>query len=141
MRVLASLFVLCIGFGVLAQSTEEAAESTQSGPKITFKVKRHDFGDINQGDRVTHTFTYENTGNEPLILSNVNTTCGCTATNWDREPLAPGATADITVNFNSRGKSGIQNKTVTISSNAVNSTERISITANVLMPQAKEGEG
>jgi len=138
MRVLASLFILCIGFGVVAQSNSN--EQSQNGPKITFKESNHDFGDITQGDRVTYTFAYENTGNEPLILSNVRTSCGCTATNWDREPLAPGESADITVNFNSRGKMGMQNKIITIMSNASNNTERIKITANVLQPKP-EGEG
>ncbi len=132
MRVLASLFILCVGFGVVAQTT--GAEEVQNGPRITFTESAHNFGDITQGDRVTHVFKYENTGNEPLIRSDVRTTCGCTATNWDREPLAPGATAEITVNFNSRGKMGMQNKVVTILSNAINSTERVKITTNVLAP-------
>ncbi len=133
MRVLASLFVLCIGFGVIAQTA--TADTPQNGAKIAFSESSFDFGDITQGDRVTHTFAYENTGNEPLILSDVKTTCGCTATNWDREPLAPGETAEITVNFNSRGKMGMQNKVVTIMSNAVNSTERVKIVTNVLKPE------
>lgn len=129
MRVLVSLFILFVGFGVCAQTDTDPEEVT--GPKITFQEASHEFGDIFQGDRVTHTFTYENTGTDPLIISDVRTTCGCTATNWDREPLAPGETANITVNFNSTGKMGMQNKVVTILSNATNSSERIKITANV----------
>lgn len=136
MRVLASLFILCVGFGVVAQSTTE--EQLQNGPKITFAEASHDFGDITQGDRVTYVFKYENTGNEPLILSNVRTTCGCTAPNWSREPLAPGESADLTISFNSRGKSGMQNKIITVMSNSVNSEERVKITANVLMPETKD---
>lgn len=136
MRVLASLFILCIGFGVVAQSTE--TETSQQGPRITFAEATHDFGEINQGDRVTYTFSYENTGNEPLILSDVRTTCGCTATNWSREPLAPGEKSEITVNFNSRGKVGMQNKVVTITSNAINNSERIKITANVIQKPADQ---
>jgi len=132
MRVLASLFVLCIGFGVIAQTA--AQEAQESGAKIAFSETTFDFGDITQGDRVTHTFAYENTGNEPLILSDVKTTCGCTATNWDREPLAPGESAEITVNFNSRGKMGVQNKVVTILSNASNSSAKVKIVTNVLAP-------
>lgn len=131
MRVLTSLFVLCVAFGVIAQSAELDGEVV-NGPQITFQESSHSFGDIFQGDRVSHTFTYENTGTEPLIVSDVRTTCGCTATNWDREPLPPGETATITVNFNSAGKMNMQNKVVTILSNAVNSSERIKITANVL---------
>ncbi|MEQ9307329.1 MAG: DUF1573 domain-containing protein [Marinoscillum sp.] len=138
MRVLASLFILCVGFGVVAQGSD--TEETQNGPQITFSESTHAFGDIQQGDRVTHTFSYENTGNEALIISDVRTTCGCTATNWSREPLAPGESADITVNFNSRGKMGMQNKVVTIMSNAVNNNERIKITANILPPKATETE-
>lgn len=133
MRVLASIFLFCLCFIAVAQSIDTDSESdVVSGPRITFEESEHAFGDIYQGDRVTHTFTYENTGTESLILSGVKTTCGCTATNWDREPLAPGETASITVNFNSTGKMGMQNKVVTITSNATNSTERIKITANVL---------
>lgn len=131
MRVLASLFILCMGFGVVAQSVD-GDEDVVTGAKITFQESSFEFGDIYQGDKVSHTFTYENTGNEPLIISNVKTTCGCTATNWDREPLAPGKTSTITVNFNSSGKMGMQNKVVTIYSNASNGTDRIKITTNVL---------
>ncbi len=136
MRVLASLFILCIGFGVLAQSTEE--ETSDSGAKITFKETVHEFGEINQGDVVTHVFEYENTGNEPLIISNVRTSCGCTAPNWSREPLAPGELGELTIRFNSRGKSGMQNKIITITSNAQNSQERVRITGNVLRPAPAE---
>jgi hypothetical protein len=136
MRVLASLFILCIGFGVLAQTTDEQAP--ESGAKITFKETVHEFGEINQGDVVTHIFEYENSGNEPLIISNVRTSCGCTAPNWSREPLAPGETGELTIRFNSRGKVGMQNKIITITSNAQNDQERVRITGNVLRPAPVE---
>lgn len=136
MRVLASLFILCIGFGVVAQTVTEEKKEPENGPKITFQEKSFDFGEINQGDQVSHVFIYENTGNEELKIMGVSTSCGCTASNWSREPLAPGAKAEMTINFNSRGKRNLQNKIVTITSNAVNATERIKITANVLVPEA-----
>ncbi len=139
MRVLASLFILFIGFGVVAQTVD--AETDQSGPKITFAEPAHDFGDITQGDVVTHVFKYENTGNEALVISNVRTSCGCTAPDWDREPLAPGATTEMSIKFNSRGKIGIQNKIITITSNAVNSTERIKIKANVMAVKTETEDG
>ncbi|WP_421869651.1 DUF1573 domain-containing protein [Marinoscillum sp.] len=139
MRVLASLFILFVGFGVVAQSADE--EKDQNGPKITFAEASHAFGDITQGDVVTHIFKYENTGNEALVISNVRTSCGCTAPDWNREPLAPGETAEMTIRFNSRGKMGVQNKIITVLSNAVNSTERIKITANVKPQQAEAEDG
>ena len=56
-------------------------------PQITFAEDSKDFGDIVQGDKVSHVFEFENTGTEPLILSNVLTTCGCTATAWPRAAM------------------------------------------------------
>lgn len=137
MRVLPIVFVLFIGFGVFAQTTDTEVQTTPQA-KLSFAESVHEFGDITQGDRVEHVFSYTNTGTQPLILSNVQTTCGCTATNWSREPLAPGESGTITVNFNSAGKIGMQNKVVTITSNAVNNPERISITTNVLVKPADQ---
>lgn len=137
MKVIPILFVLFIGFGVYAQSEET---TTATGAKITFEESVFEFGEITQGDRVEHTFNYTNTGTVPLIISNVKTTCGCTAPDWSREALAPGESQVMTIKFNSAGKMGMQNKVITISSNAVNNPERIKITANVL-PKPTQSEG
>lgn len=128
-----ALMGLFLSFTALAQ---DAAEQTD-GAKIEFEESSKNFGDIIQGDVVEHTFEFVNTGNQPLILSNVLVTCGCTATSWPREPIAAGKSGAITVKFNSRGKSGAQNKIVTIVSNAVNSREKVSIKSNVL-PKKKD---
>ncbi len=130
-------FFLLLGFAVLSQDAP-VFEEPQNGPKIMFSEASFDFGEITQGDIVKHVFTFENTGNEPLILSDVRTTCGCTAPSWPREPIPPGESAEMTVQFNSRGKIGVQNKVVTILSNAINQRERIMIKTNVMLPQ-KEG--
>lgn len=112
----------------------QSAVEKKNGPVITFKTKTHDFGDITQGDKVEYTFHFANTGNEPLIITNVQVTCGCTTPKgWPREPVAPGGEGDITVSFNTQGKSGKQNKPVTVVSNAVNPEgNQISFTANIL---------
>ena len=130
MRIIPILFVLFVGFGVYAQSQD--AQAAQSGAKVEFEESLFEFGEITQGDRVEHVFKYKNTGTEPLILSSVRTTCGCTAPDWSREPLAPGESTTMRVRFNSTGKMGMQNKTITVNSNASNNPERIRITANVL---------
>ena len=107
-------------------------ETSQPGPSITFEESSFDFGDIHQGDKVMHVFNFENTGDAPLIISNVQTTCGCTATDWPRDPVAPGESASITVNFNSAGKMGRQNKIITIVSNSTAAVNQVKIVTNVL---------
>jgi len=128
MKKIAIVFMLFIGAAVAhAQAVENA-----DGPEITFETTTYDFGDIKQGDVVEHIFTFENTGNQPLIISNATTTCGCTASEYKRgEPIAPGASSQIKVKFNSRGKMGAINKVVTIKSN-IGEDRKISIKTNIL---------
>ena len=130
-------FILIL-FAVAAVAQDQPVfEEPVNGPKIVFAEASFDFGDIEQGDIVEHVFKFENTGNQPLILSNVMTTCGCTAPSWPREPIAPGESSEILVKFNSRGKIGIQNKVITVVSNATNQRAQIKIVSNVKMPQTE----
>jgi hypothetical protein len=109
------------------------AKAGVDGPVITWEKSTYDFGDVRQGDKVEHTYTFTNTGNEPLIITNVQVTCGCTTPKgFPRDPIAPGQTGDITVAFNSTGKVGKQNKVVTVVSNSVGKTNQISFTTNVM---------
>ncbi|ELR71825.1 hypothetical protein C900_02200 [Fulvivirga imtechensis AK7] len=123
------IFGVFMIYNALAQ---ESATVAENGPVMTFDTAKHDFGDIHQGDKVQHTFTFENTGNEPLIITNVQVTCGCTASDWPRDPIAPGQESSITISFNSAGKLGMQNKVITIVSNAANPNNRLTIITNVL---------
>lgn len=133
MKYLASLLLAGVAFFASAQEGEQE-ETPMTGAKIAFTEKSYNFGDITQGDKVEYTFAFENTGNEPLILSDVRTTCGCTAPEWPKEPIAPGAKAELRVVFNSAGKMGMQNKVITVMSNAANSPERVKIVTNVMPP-------
>lgn len=125
---------VCIAAAASAQTaTDKAPVSAQakaSNAKIEFAEKTHDFGDIHQGDKIEYTFKFKNNGTEPLIVSNVQTTCGCTATNWTKAPVAPGKSGEVAATFNSAGKMGQQNKVITIYSNA--GIETVSIVTNVL---------
>ena len=122
-----SLFaILLLAIGVVGFSQEVELDPV-NGPILTFSEKIFNFGEITQNDVVEHVFTFENTGSTTLILTQVKTTCGCTVPSWPREPIASGETSEITVRFNSRGKSGMQNKIITIISNAQNATEKIRI--------------
>ena len=119
------LFVVC--FAIAQEKVE-----TKPGPQITFEEVSFDFGDIQQGDKVQHVFAFENTGTEPLILTNVQTTCGCTVPKWPREPIPPGQRAEIKVHFDSSGKMGKVNKVVKVISNAVTPISQVTITTNIL---------
>lgn len=136
--ILSTLFIFSCATA-MAQ-TEGAVELKSPGPYITFAEESHDFGDIEQGDQVEYTFEFENTGDEPIILANVLTTCGCTATNWPKEPIAPGTKSTITAKFNSAGKVGRQNKVITVMSNSVNNPERIRIVTNILPKKTETNE-
>ena len=126
MKKIALLFI----FFILAFANQVQAQETV--PVISFKENSIDFGDIVQGQKVEHTFVLTNTGKQPLIISNVAATCGCTVPSWPKEPGAPGKSAEIKVSFNSTGKVGKQNSVVRIYSNASEPIEKVSLISNVL---------
>lgn len=107
-------------------------------PVITFERTEHDFGKINEADgKVTTIFTFKNEGMEPLVLSNVRASCGCTTPKWPRQPIEPGQTGEITVTYNPNGRPGRFTKTVTITSNATEPTTRVTIKGEVIPKPAK----
>ena len=112
----------------------QASSQSTSGPVITWDKPTHDFGDMAQGEKVEHTFKFTNTGNAPLVITNVQVTCGCTTPKgWARDPILPGEESEITLGFNSAGKFGRQKKVITVVSNAVNTEgAQIIFFANVL---------
>lgn len=101
----------------------------QGKAKIVFDETRHDFGSFKESDGIqTTTFKFKNEGTVPLVLNNVRASCGCTTPKWTREPVAPGATGEIEVNYNPRNRPGSFTKTITVQSNAENPTVVLSIT-------------
>ena len=103
------------------------------GPAITWEKNTHDFGDIIQGDKVSHIYRFTNTGSNPLIITNVEVTCGCTIPKgWPRDPIMPGDNGVLEVLFNSSGKFGRQNKVVTVVSNATLGNSQLMFSANII---------
>jgi hypothetical protein len=102
-----------------ANVQQPAQPAVPAGPTTTmsFSETTFDFGTVTDGEMVSHTYTFTNTGDEPLILSDAKGSCGCTVPRWPREPIAPGATGEITVEFNSKNKKGKRNQKVTITAN------------------------
>ena len=133
-------------------ATTAAPEDDGGNPtalaKFKFEEVSNDFGNIKQGDVVEHLFKFTNAGDAPLSITKTGVTCGCTTPSYSKEPIAPGEEGEILVKFNSRGKRGQQNKTVTISANVEGGIKRISIrtfveaeknTSNMMGP-VKDGE-
>jgi hypothetical protein len=117
---------------------KETVQKPLSNANIQFTEKQFDFGDIVQGETVSHVFKFVNTGSEPLIVLDVQTTCGCTAPQWPKTPIPPGETGEIVVKFNSTKKIGRQNKIITVYTNGIKPEEKLKIVTNVLLSGSQE---
>lgn len=95
----------------------QAATTPAEVAVMTFEETAFDFGTIQEGDMVKHTFNFTNTGKVPLIIQNATAQCGCTVPDWTRTPIAPGDKGEIRVEFNSKGKAGVQSKAVSVTAN------------------------
>ena len=105
--------------------------ASANAPVMNFQQTEYDFGTVKQGEVVNHTFEFTNTGNSPLIIENASATCGCTVPDWTREPVAPGEKGQIAVQFNTTGKMGQQNPTVTVRANTQPEIVKVSMKGNV----------
>lgn len=118
-----------------AVAQTETVAPVGDGAKIEFVKETHDYGTIKNGADGTCTFEFKNTGNSPLMISNAKGSCGCTVPEWPKEPIAPGATGSIKVSYDTK-RTGAINKSVTITSNAVNAADKVVfIKGTVLAPE------
>ncbi|MFI5237179.1 MAG: DUF1573 domain-containing protein [Ignavibacteriales bacterium] len=109
-------------------------------PKLVLQHSSFDFGDIKQGETVSHTFVLSNSGGDLLKITNVKASCGCTAASPEKSELAPGESTNLLVSFNSTGRQGLQTKTIKISSNDPQNPEMVlTITSNVLPGNVNTG--
>jgi hypothetical protein len=123
-----------------AQQVQNQAAATGALPKFSFDTEAHDFGSIVEGTVAKHDFTFTNTGDAPLIITNASGSCGCTVPSWPREPIAPGETGTIHVEFNSTNRTGNQTKQVTLSANTVPNKKVLRINAQVQPKADKDGQ-
>ncbi|MGB1317562.1 MAG: DUF1573 domain-containing protein [Flavobacteriales bacterium] len=112
----------------------EGVNADVAVPSFTFEKEAHDFGTIIQGEKVSYSFKFTNSGEGDLIITSAKGSCGCTIPEYPTEPLAPGEEGVIDVVFNSDGKSGQQNKKVTIVANTVPNTTVLAINGMVEVP-------
>ena len=145
MRKLFILFVTALSFTACRNANNSTNEtstvsvgntSSKVAPAdaavITFERDIYDFEKIAQGEKVQHEFKFKNTGKSPLIISNATATCGCTIPETPKEPILPGKEGIIKVVFNSEGKMGMQDKVVTVTSNANPNVSTVHLVGEVL---------
>lgn len=118
-KVAAFIVFLCIGFAVNAQA------------KMELKSDIIDYGQIAYGSDGSRTFIFTNTGNEPLIISDVKSSCGCTVPTKPKDPIAPGKTGEIVVKYDT-SREGPFRKIITVYSNSENSPQPLRIKGEIL---------
>jgi hypothetical protein len=132
-----SLFTFIAIFMAFLSVAQQEVQ-VENGPQISFNKDIHDYGTILQNANGLCEFVVTNTGNEPLIISNAKGSCGCTVPKWSNEPIMPGKTSVIEVKY-ATNRIGPINKSVTITSNAINSpTTVIRIKGKVIKPEEAE---
>ena len=99
---------------------------------MQFASDSHDFGKVVEGTMATYEFKFKNTGNQPVVIANVQASCGCTTPDWTKTPVLPGKTGIIKAMYSSAGRPGVFNKTVTVTSNATEASKVLSIKGSVL---------
>jgi len=122
-------FSLIALFSMLSMAT--FAQSAE----MTFTKLEHDYGTINKNDNGNCEFTFKNSGKEPIIITDVRSSCGCTVPAWTKEPVMPGKTGSIKVRY-ATDRIGVIDKQITVISNAANSPVVLKIKGNVLAPPA-----
>lgn len=115
----------------IKKDTVELGVGNQSYGRFLFEESSFDFGKIKQGDIVKHSFKFKNDGENPLIITAAQASCGCTVPEYPKEPIAPGESGEILVQFNSTGKMGAQNKTVQITANTLPNTTTLVLKGEV----------
>jgi len=117
------LFTICL----LAFAAAARAQGV-----MQFATDSHDFGNVPEGTMATHEFRFKNTGNQPVVIANVQASCGCTTPDWTKTPVLPGKIGIVKAMYSSAGRPGVFNKTVTVTSNASESSKVLSIKGTVL---------
>ena len=126
----------------LIEVPASANASVEVGPLpiLSFEQPVFDFGQVESGEVVEHTFSFKNSGEGPLIITNATASCGCTVPSWPKEPIEPNGSGEIRIRFDSKGKSGNQNKTVTIMANTQPSKTTLTVKGIVNSPVKEEDQ-
>jgi hypothetical protein len=120
------------GLNPTPTTTEATVKPEGPLPVAQFETQDHDFGSVNEGKKVTFKYAVKNTGEAPLVIQTAQPSCGCTVPDWTHEPIPVGGTGFVTAEFDTNGKQGIQNKTITVTTNSWPQTTTLRFKAMVL---------
>lgn len=118
-------------------ATASGVKADGTSPAMTFTEEKHDFGKVTQGEKVSYSFSFKNTGGSDLIISSAQGSCGCTVPSFPKTPIKPGQTEKVDIVFDSADKSGKVQKTVTLVTNCNPSTKVLTISATIDVPSEK----
>jgi len=117
--------------GNLIKNPNTLTGTEEKLPELTFETTSHDFGKMNEGDKVEYDFRFTNTGEAPLLISDVKASCGCTTPDWPRGVIKAGASDVIKVVFNSQGHPGTFSKGIVVTANTYPNQTLLKITGVV----------
>ncbi len=119
-----------------AATTPTKPEEKPDGPLpvIEFSTTDHDFGTVTEGQKVSFTYAVKNTGQAPLIIQNAQPSCGCTVPDWSKSAIPVGGTGFVKAEFDTKGKQGVNNKTITVTANTWPKTTTLKFKAMVVPP-------
>ncbi|MCD8539350.1 MAG: DUF1573 domain-containing protein [Leadbetterella sp.] len=112
------------------------AVASHAQGKLKFDKMVHNFGKVNEGPVITYSFQVTNVGTAPVVLTNVQASCGCTTPEWSKDPIMPGKTKTIKVGYDTKNRPDAFHKTITVTSNAENNQEVLTIKGDVI-PKTK----
>ncbi len=138
MKRLFSILLALVAFMPVVAQDQVTLMANEKAAIINFEKTEHQFGKIKEGEKAEYVFKFKNTGNAPLIVTDVNVTCGCTAAEKPEVPVMPGSEGKIKIVFNSAGKVGSQNRTITVSTNAKNKITYLKMVGEVINDKKAE---
>lgn len=126
------IFLTFILLLTACKQDKKPANNTPAGEtQIEFRHSSFDFGDMAEGEIITHTFYFKNTGKNNLIIKNIDPGCGCTTVDYEKAPLKPGKEGKLEIAFNSSGRYGKQYKEIRIFANVPEKEVTLKFIANV----------